>query len=133
MPSVHPLALVCTGVLAVLLFGLGLAVSGARLRSRRLVGITDDPDALLNRLVRAHGNTSEYAPTLAVLFVLLGWIAPTTAALAAMVGATACRLLFVVGMLSARTLTRPNPVRFVGALGTYVFGLWLAVLLLMGI
>ncbi len=129
MPSFHPVALTCTSVLALLLFALGGAVSGIRLRSRVLIGVTDHPDAMLNRLVRAHGNTAEYAPMLAVLFLLLGAREPSQAALWLMVAATVARVLFVVSMLTARTLSRPNPIRFVGALGTYVCGTALAVLL----
>ncbi len=132
MPVVHPIALLCTGVLAVLLFGLGFTVSGARGRFKLLIGVTPDPDALLNRLVRAHGNTAEYAPFLAVLFLALGARQPSQFTLWLIGLATVARVLFVIGMLSARTLSRPSPLRFVGAAGTYVLGVWLAVLLAFG-
>lgn len=125
MFTMHPVSIACTCVLAVLLFGLAILISGQRLRTRALIGVTQDPDALLNRLVRAHGNTAEYAPMLVVLFVILGARQPSTATLALMVAATVARVLFVIGMLVAPSLTRPNPIRFVGALGTYVAGLWL--------
>lgn len=127
--SIHPLALLCTATLGVLLFGLGLAVSGARGKFNVLIGATPDPDSWLNRLVRAHGNTAEYAPFLALLFVVLGSRQPSSLALALMVVATVARILFVVGLLSAKTVTRPSPLRFVGAATTYFVGAWLAVLL----
>ncbi|GAA4430514.1 MAPEG family protein [Acidovorax lacteus] len=133
MPSIHPLAVACACALGLLLFGLGTAVSLARIRSQRLIGVSDDPDAWLNRLVRAHGNTAEYAPMLALLCLALGMLAPSTPALVAMVLATLARVLFAVGMLTATTLSRPNPIRFAGALGTYVAGVALVVLLALAV
>lgn len=130
MPSLHPLALACVAALGLLLFGLGLAVSVARARSRVLTGVTGDPDAPLDRLVRAHGNTAEYAPFLALLFLVHGVGSPGPLALGLMAAATLLRALFVLGLLTARSLRRPSPLRFVGALGTYITGLALAALLL---
>lgn len=132
LAELHPVALVCTALLGLLLFGLGLAVSGARGRSRRLIGVDDDPDNLLNRLVRAHGNTAEYAPFLGLLFLLLGSRSPSGLVLGLIVAATAARLLLALGLLTARTLSRPSALRFVGAAGTYVTGAWLSLLLLTG-
>ena len=128
MPPIHSTALVCTAVLGLLLFGLGMAVSGARGRARLLIGQPADPDHLLNRLVRAHGNTAEYAPFLALLFLLHGARQPSDLVLGLVWAATAARVVFVIGLLTTRTLARPSPLRFVGALATYVTGAWLAVL-----
>lgn len=130
--DLHPIALGCTALLGLLLFGLGLAVSGARGRSRRLIGVDDDPDSRLNRLVRAHGNTAEYAPFLGLLFVLHGARSPSSLVLGLIVAATATRVLLAIGLLTARTLSRPSALRFVGAAGTYVTGAWLSVLVVTG-
>ena len=78
MPTIHPLALACTAVLGFLLFGLGLVVSLTRGKTQVLIGVTDDPDHILNRIVRVHGNTAEYAPFLALLFLLCGARQPTS-------------------------------------------------------
>jgi len=116
-------ALLCTAILGAMLFGLGPVVSGLRGKYKRLIGVPDDPDHPLYRLVRAHGNTAEFAPFLAVLFLYLGshsqapWVQHT------IIAATVCRVLLVVGMVFVGSMTRPNPVRFVGALGTYLTGL----------
>lgn len=116
-------AVVCTAILGAVLFGLGPVVSGLRGQYNRLIGVPDDPDHPLYRAVRAHGNTAEFAPFLAVLFLYLGahsqapWVQTT------IVAATVCRVLLVVGILFVGTMSRPNPVRFVGALGTYLTGL----------
>ena len=65
-------SLACTAALGLLLFGLGFAVSRARFARRRGSGHDDDPRDLLHKLVRAHANTAEFAPVLAVLFLAHG-------------------------------------------------------------
>lgn len=119
-------ALICTALLGLLLFGLGLAVSLTRGSTRILIGHPADDNNRLHRVVRAHGNTAEYAPFLAVLFLWHGANTPEGWVLALIVAATMSRYLIVVGLLSAPTLSKPHPVRFIGALGTYVCGLALA-------
>jgi uncharacterized membrane protein YecN with MAPEG domain len=85
----------------------------------------------LHKLVRAHANTAEFAPFLAILFLAHGarghgaWVAW------AMAAATACRYLIVVGLVAWPSLDKANPVRFVGALGTYVLGIALSAALLL--
>ena len=46
-----------------------------------------------------------------------------TALLGLLVAATVCRMLVVIGLVAFTRMDRPNPVRFIGALGTYVTGL----------
>lgn len=128
----HPTAIACTAILGFLIFGLGVAISLLRFREHRLTGSADDPANLLHRFVRAHGNTAEYAPFLAVLFLYLGAHQPSALALWLMIGATAARVLLVLGLI-AWPLNRENPLRFVGALGTYVAGAALCALLLAGL
>ena len=132
MPDIHPTALLCIATLGLLLFALGLAVSGARAKSRVLIGVTPDADHLLNRLVRAHGNTAEYAPFLALLFLVHGARHPGPLVVGFIVAATLSRIVFVVGLLTARSLSRPSPLRFLGAAGTYGCGIWLALRLITG-
>lgn len=126
----HPIALYCTVILGLLVFGLGLGVSMARFRYRVSCGSPEAPEHPLTCLVRAHGNTVEFAPFLALLFILIGQQAPTTWQLALMIGATASRVLLVLGLAALRGLKRPNPLRFAGALGTYLCGLGLTLSLL---
>lgn len=127
----HIVALICTAVLGLLLFGLGLAVSVCRFSDRRSMGYVDDPANRLHKLVRAHANTTEFAPFLAVLILYLGAHAPSAVVLGLMVAATVSRVLLVIGLVAWPTLARPNPARFVGALGTYVFGAALCFALLL--
>lgn len=125
-------AVVCTAVLGLLLFVLGLVISGLRFRERTMSGHSAQPDHMLTKLVRAHGNTAEYAPFLAVLFLYLGAHGPSPWVVWSMAGATISRLLLVIGLLAWPTMSKPNPARFVGGLGTYVFGAALSVALLQG-
>jgi len=126
-------ALVCSALLGILVFGLGFAVSMSRMRTNRGIGYDTDPKDPLHKVVRAHGNTAEYAAMLAVLFLLVGSRNPAPWAIASMIGATACRYLLVVGLLLSRSMARPHPLRFLGAAGTYVFGLALCAALLLSL
>ncbi|AOK17665.1 hypothetical protein WT26_17725 [Burkholderia cepacia] len=116
------IAVACTAVLGLLLFGLGLAVSVMRFRVTTGSGCAEDPTNALHKIVRAHGNTAEYVPFLAVLFLYFGAHQPSGAILSLIVAATVCRCLLVIGLLAWPTMSKPNPARFVGALGTYLCG-----------
>ena len=89
-----------------------------------------DPADLLHKMVRAHGNASEYVAMLAVLIMVVGMREPSAWANWSMIGATVSRYLHAVGMIVSPTLDKPQPLRFAGALGTYVFGMALCVALL---
>jgi hypothetical protein len=79
------------------------------------------------KMVRAHGNATEYAPMLAVLILLLGAREPSTWVLWTMWIVTVSRYLHAAGMIFSPTLAKPHPLRFIGALGTYLGGLALCV------
>ena len=123
------IALICTAVLGLLLFGLGFLVSALRGKYDTLMGHPLEPAHLLQKAVRAHGNTAEFAPFFAVLFLYLGAHQPSTVVLWTIGIATLSRVLIVVGLLTCATLARPHPVRFLGALGTYITGIILSIAL----
>lgn len=127
-----PVAVVCVALLGALLFGLGPVISGLRGRSDVLIGSTSDPTNLLHKWIRAHGNTAEYAAFLAVLMLYLGAHHPTKWVEWTMIAVTACRYVFVAGMVLPATMAKPNPLRFVGAAGTYAAGLALCVAMVKG-
>jgi uncharacterized protein len=120
----------CVAVLGLLLFGLGMSVSMMRFREGTGSGYELDPANRLHKLVRAHANTAEYAPFLALLFLYLGTRSPSPATVSLIVAATVCRCLLVIGLVAWPTMAKPNPFRFVGALGTYLTGLALCAVLL---
>jgi uncharacterized membrane protein YecN with MAPEG domain len=126
----NQVALVCTALLGLLLFLLGLSVSVARRRMRVGSGTDANPASLLHKLSRAHGNTAEYAPFFAVLFLYLGSRNPSDLVVWLIVAATICRFLLALGLVAWPTMARPNPARFIGALGTYVLGAALSIALL---
>lgn len=124
-------AIVCAALLGLLLFGLGLAVSLTRARTETGAGYRDDPTDPLYKMVRAHGNTTEFAPMLALLMLFLGSTSPATWVLWTMAIVTLARYLIVVGILASPTLSQPHPLRFVGALLTYLGGVVLSLALLL--
>lgn len=120
-------AITCAALLGLLVFGLGLAVSMVRGSTQTNIGYTPDPANMLYKLVRAHGNATEYAPMMAILILLIGARQPATWVIWIFVAATLSRYLHAAGMIMSATLDKPQPLRLVGALGTYVFGLVLVV------
>jgi uncharacterized protein len=122
-------AIIATAILAILVFLLGFNVSRMRGVTAKAGGsqLPTDPSSPLFKAIRAHGNATEYVPTLVVLFLLVGARSPAIVAIPLIVGATAARLLHAYGMLSARTLAAESAPRLAGAIGTYGFGVGLAV------
>jgi uncharacterized protein len=122
-------AIICTAILAAMLFLLGFNVSRQRGATAKAGGsqMPTDPTSPLLIAIRAHGNAAEYIPTLIVLFLLVGARTHAWIAIPLIVGATASRLTHAYAMLTARSLAAEVSVRLVGALGTYLFGVALAV------
>lgn len=122
---------ICVAVLTLLFFGLSLAITFVRLRTKTLFfGAPADPASLLTKLVRAHGNTAEYVGLLALLILSLGFEARPLWMTGLMVLAVVARLLFVYAMLRCRSLEVFDPLRAVAVTGTYVAGLSLGAALL---
>jgi uncharacterized protein len=129
------IAIICTAVLAALVFVLGFNVS----RLRGVVGkaggsqLPTDPTDRLFIAIRAHGNAAEYVPTLIVLFLLVAARVPAWWTAALIVAATVARLAHAAGMLTSGNLAKESAPRMIGAVGTYVFGTALAVVLLVSL
>jgi uncharacterized protein len=120
-------AMICTALLGLLVFGLGLGVSALRGARNTNIGHERDPADPLHKVVRAHGNAAEYAPMLSILMLAIATRGCTTWMVWTFVAATLFRYLHAAGMILSPTLDRPQPLRFVGALGTYLTGLALVV------
>jgi uncharacterized membrane protein YecN with MAPEG domain len=121
------MAAVCIGVLGLLVIGLGLGVSMVRGATSTTIGFNPDPTDRLYKWVRAHGNATEYNPTLAVLILYLGSLQPSAWVQWVFVVAALSRVLHAAGMILSPSLAKPQPLRAVGAVGTYLTGLILAV------
>jgi uncharacterized protein len=117
------IGIACTALLGLLLFGLGLYVSILRQGRGQVIGHDQDPVDPLHRAVRAHGNTAEYAPFFAILFLWFAAHPAPTWIIVTIVIATIARFLLVAGLLWGKSLDKPNPARFLGAVLTYVCGL----------
>ena len=122
-------AIICTAILAAMLFLLGVNVS-------RMRGVTakagdsqfpGDPASRLLIAIRAHGNAAEYIPVLIVLFLLVGARSPAALAIPLIIGATAARMVHAYGLLTAPSLAVTTKARLAGAAGTYLLGVGLAV------
>jgi uncharacterized membrane protein YecN with MAPEG domain len=124
-------ALLCTALLGLLVFGLGLGVSAVRGSTNQNYGYTPDPTDRLYKMVRAHGNACEFAPILALLIMVVGARQPAAWMVWMFVVATVSRYAHAAGMILSPSLASGHPLRFLGAIGTYVAGtaLCLAVLL----
>ncbi len=122
-------AIVCSAILTGAIFVLGFNVSYNRglAAKRGSSQMPTDPADPLLIAQRAHGNASEYVPSLIVLFLIVGWLTPGPWALALIVAATASRVLHAVSMLTSDTLAKESWPRMSGAFGTYFFGVALAV------
>jgi uncharacterized membrane protein YecN with MAPEG domain len=120
-------AAVCVGILGLLVVGLGLGVSLVRGATNTVIGFNPDPADRLYKMVRAHGNASEYNPMLAVMILFLGARQPASWLEWTFIGAAVSRVLHAAGMIMSPTLAKPQPLRAAGAVGTVLFGLILAV------
>ncbi|WP_027860075.1 MAPEG family protein [Marmoricola sp. URHB0036] len=124
----NTLQITCVALLGALLFLLGANVT----RHRAVRGATGNqmPTEPTDRMfiaIRAHGNASEYVPTLCVLLLICGTLSDGWWVDALAVAAVLARYIHAIGMLRSETMAAHGPLRDIGAMGTYVIGLALAV------
>jgi uncharacterized membrane protein YecN with MAPEG domain len=121
--------IVCIALMGILVFVLGANVTRHRAMRGKNGGpqMSTDPTDRLFIAIRAHGNATEYVPTLVVLLLVCstltdGWWLDGLA-----VVATAARYVHAYGMLSAQTLADHGPTRDAGAMFTYLSGIALGI------
>lgn len=123
------IVIVCIAVLGALVFGLGANVT--RLRAVRGASggpqMPTDPSDRLLIAQRAHGNATEYVPTIIGLLIVCSTLTSGWWLDALAITATAARLVHAYGMLSASSLAEHGPVRDSGAMFTYLSGLALGI------
>jgi uncharacterized membrane protein YecN with MAPEG domain len=125
---VNTVPIVCVALMGIMLFLLGANVT----RHRAIRGATGnqqptDPADRMYIAQRAHGNASEYIPTLAVLIVVCSLLTDGWWLNALAVAAVSARGLHALGMLTAESLAGHGPVRDLGAMGTYATGVALGI------
>jgi uncharacterized membrane protein YecN with MAPEG domain len=122
-----------TVIVSIALMGVLIFVLGANVtRHRAIRGATGnqmptDPADRMFIAQRAHGNASEYVPTLIGLLIVCstltdGWWLDLLA-----VVAVAARYLHAVGLLTSKTMATHGPVRDTGAMLTYLSGIALGI------
>jgi uncharacterized membrane protein YecN with MAPEG domain len=118
----------CSGLLALLYAVLSVNVSLTRQRKQKDSSITE---AQLTKAIRAHGNASEYIPLFIASFLFLGISGSSPALAVVAVLATVSRLAHAAGMFRIANVSERHPLRYYGAIGTYVclFAVAVAVLL----
>ena len=126
-------AVACVASLALLILGLGFAVSMTRAKKEQISGMNQDPEDLLYKLIRSHGNATEYVPILAIMMLYLGSQQPGPLMQALFIIVTAGRFIQAYGMVSCRSLGAISPFRMAGSLSTYIGGLILAIAMLLSL
>ena len=109
--------LLAAAVLVLLYAALSTNVSRMRLRKRKSGAVTD---AELTKAIRAHGNASEYIPLFVALFLYFHSVQAGALLAGFAVVATLSRVLHAAGMFLIPSIAQRHPLRFLGALGTYV-------------
>ena len=125
----NTLTIVSLALMGVLLFLLGANVTRHRAMRGKSGGNqqpTDPTDRLLIA-IRAHGNATEYIPTLMVLVLVCSALTDSWWVGALAMAALVARTTHAIGMLASSTLADHGPARDFGAIGTYLTGVALGV------
>ncbi|WP_405056103.1 MAPEG family protein [Kribbella sp. NBC_01505] len=121
------ITVVCMALLGMLLFLLGANVTRQRaIRGSGNQAPTDPADPLLIA-IRAHGNSAEYIPTMLALLLVCSALSDSWLVDALAIAALIVRTAHAVSMLTANSLASHGPLRYLGALGTYVVGLAISI------
>ena len=122
------ISVVSIALMGILLFLLGANVT----RHRAIRGATGnqmptDPADRMFIAQRAHGNASEYVPTLIGLLIVCSALTGGWWLNALAVAAVGGRALHAAGVLTSRTMAEHGPVRDAGAMLTYATGVALGI------
>jgi uncharacterized membrane protein YecN with MAPEG domain len=119
----------CIALMGILVFVLGANVTRHR-AMRGKSGETQmptDPADTLFIAQRAHGNASEYVPTLIGLLIVCSTLTDGWWLNAVAIVATVARCTHAYGLLTAETMNTHGPVRDAGAIFTYLSGVALGI------
>jgi uncharacterized protein len=118
-------SLVCIGILGFLLWFLSNKVSYARMQLAK--NKTEENERTLFNAIRAHSNTSENVPMIAVLFFIIRSITPKLNIYlqVVMILVTISRFLLAYGL--TLNATKPSTPRFIGAVITILGGTLLSI------
>jgi uncharacterized membrane protein YecN with MAPEG domain len=113
------LLLACSAALVLLFAVLSFNVSRMRRKRRKFPEI---PEAEVIKAIRAHGNAGEYIPLFVALFLYMNAAQPIPSVylIGAATLATVSRFAHAAGMLLTASIAEGHPLRFYGAIGTYI-------------
>ena len=111
--------LLCSAALVLLFATLSFNVSRMRRKRRSFPEI---PEAEVIKAIRAHGNAAEYIPLFVALFLYMNSLQPSPSLYLVSVAtlATLSRFAHAAGMLLTASVAERHPLRFWGALVTYI-------------
>ena len=121
--------IICIALMGALIFVLGANVTRHRAMRGKSGGpqMSTDPTDKLFIAQRAHGNATEYVPTLIGLLIVCSTLTDGWWLNAVAIAATVARYVHAYGMLTSKSLAEHGPTRDAGAMFTYASGLALAV------
>jgi uncharacterized membrane protein YecN with MAPEG domain len=124
----NTIPVVSIAVMGIMLFLLGANVTRHRAQ-RGATGnqMPTDPADSMFIAIRAHGNASEYVPTLIGLIIVCSTLTDGWWLDALAITAAAARLVHAVGMLTSKSLATHGPLRDSGAMFTYLSGVALGI------
>jgi uncharacterized membrane protein YecN with MAPEG domain len=119
----------CIALMGILLFLLGANVTRHRALRGKSGGtqMPTDPADRLFIAQRAHGNASEYIPTLIGLLIVCSALTGGWWLNALAITAVAARGVHAFGLLTSKTMDTHGPVRDAGAMFTYLSGVALGI------
>lgn len=127
-------ALLCIGLLGVLLVGLGTTVSLTRIGGS-WSGSSDEPARVrFLKRQRAHGNAAEWIPAIMILTLATAWLWGARVWIEALwIGAVVARVSHATGMYAAPHPEKMHPLKYAGATMTYLFTMALALATVAGV
>ncbi len=120
-------ALICILLYALLIMVLAMSISYFRVRTKKGIGSTDDPNHILNRLIMAHRNNCEYFPVLTVAMLTLANYSPLRWVGGLFYLVLLGRVMYTIGVLT-QPLNRVLILRSGGMILTYLTGTSMLVL-----
>jgi uncharacterized membrane protein YecN with MAPEG domain len=123
------IVIICIALMGILVFVLGANVTRHR-AMRGKTGETQMPTDPADKMFiaqRAHGNATEYVPTLIGLLIVCSTLTDSWWLNTLAIVATVARLVHAYGMLTSKTLAAHGPTRDSGAMFTYLSGVALAI------
>jgi uncharacterized membrane protein YecN with MAPEG domain len=107
----------CVALLVLFYGALSFNVSRVRRKRRSDPTVTE---AALTKAIRAHGNASEYIPLFAAGLLYLDIASPSIFVTGLALAVLVCRLSHAAGTFLVPSVNERHPLKFVGALGTYI-------------